>query len=299
LAEGLTAIRADEKHRFSMRTAAAFSKQGQRGGATSAQSAEATPMSEAMAAMSDELASRVLALAEANRELESFSYTVSHDLRTPLTVIENYVYLLRRSGGDDLRPESKKALDGIHGAVQRMALIIQNILYMSRVTRMPLSRKRVDIATIARQALAELAEREPRRKVKVTAPDHLWAMADAAILRIAMANLLANAWKFSSKRADARITIGRVPRRSPPTYFVKDNGVGFDMANGGRLFQLFQRLHATDFEGTGIGLATVARAIERHDGTVWADSRPGKGATFFFTLGDQSSPLSPPHGGKA
>jgi signal transduction histidine kinase len=247
-------------------------------------------MTPAMAALSDELAARLLALATANRELEAFSYTVSHDLRTPLTVIENYAYLLRTTDGKTLTPGGKKALEGIHAAIQRMSLIIQNILYMSRVTRMPLVRQRVDLADVARQLLVELGEREPLRRVQVTTPPHLWAVADPAILRIALSNLLANAWKFSGKRPDAAIEVGQVPGRKPPTYFVRDNGVGFDPQDQPRLFQLFQRLRPAEFEGTGIGLTTVARAVARHGGTAWAESRPGEGATFYFTLGNQPDP---------
>lgn len=245
-----------------------------------------TSPSAAMAAMSDELASRVLALAEANRELESFSYAVSHDLRTPLTVIENYVFVLRRSAAS-LDADQQQALEGIHAAVQRMSLIIQNLLHMSRVTRMPVLRQRVDMAEMARQVVAELREREPSRTVSLATPDHLWTSADPAILRIALANLLGNAWKFSARSREAHLEVGLVPGRNPPTYFVKDDGIGFDMAQSGRLFKLFQRLHAADFPGTGIGLATVARAIARHDGTIWAESKPGAGATFYFTLGSQ------------
>jgi light-regulated signal transduction histidine kinase (bacteriophytochrome) len=239
-----------------------------------------------MAAMSDALASRVLTLAEANRELEAFSYTVSHDLRTPLTIIENYAYALRRSHSEELGADGLKALNGIHAAVQRMGLIIQNILYMSRVTRLPVRRERVDLAEMARSVLAELEEREPERRVRFTAPPHLWAAADPAIVRIALSNLMGNAWKFSAKQPDAAISFGRAPLKGGHAYFVRDNGVGFDMQQSGRLFQLFQRLHPNEsFAGTGIGLATVARAVDRHGGTTWAESAPGAGATFYFTLG--------------
>ncbi|MFO1534193.1 MAG: ATP-binding protein [Thermoplasmatota archaeon] len=245
--------------------------------------------------MSDALASRVLSLAEANKELEAFSYTVSHDLRTPLTIIENYAYTLRVGHADALGPDGLKALNGIHAAVQRMGLIIQNILHMSRVTRMPVRRERVDLAALARSVLAELQEREPGRRVRLSVPRHLWAAADPAIVRIALANLLGNAWKFSAHRRGAAIAFGRLPGR-PRTYVVRDNGVGFDMQQSGRLFQLFQRLHPpADFAGTGIGLATVARAVARHGGTAWAEAAPGKGATFFFTLGDDQ----PSRGGGA
>ena len=237
-------------------------------------------------AITDELAMRILELAQANRELETFSYTVSHDLRTPLTIIENYVHVLLKAHGGELSPEAAKALQGIHGAVQRMALLIQNILQLSRVMRLPLRRERVDLAQVARSLLAELAERDPTRKVGVKTPAHVWAMADPAIVRIVLANLLGNAWKFTGKKRKATIVFGEEDKDGLPTYFVRDNGAGFDMARADRLFQLFERLHsAADYAGTGIGLATVSRAVQRHDGTAWAEAAPGKGATFYFTLG--------------
>jgi signal transduction histidine kinase len=175
---------------------------------------------------------------------------------------------------------------------------------MSRVTRMPVRRERIDLAALVRAIVEELREREPERKVRLAAPRHLWVAADPAIVHIALANLLGNAWKFSGKRERATITFGRMPgtfgRLNGPatrTYFVRDNGVGFDMQQSNRLFQLFQRLHPSgDFTGTGIGLATVARAVGRHGGTAWAEGEPGKGATFYFTLGDDTPGKARPGG---
>jgi light-regulated signal transduction histidine kinase (bacteriophytochrome) len=242
-------------------------------------------------AITDELATRILELAQANRELETFSYTVSHDLRTPLTIIENYAHVLSKGHSSELTPEAAKALQGIHAAVQRMALLIQNILQLSRVMRLPLRRERTDLAQIARSTLAELAERDPARKVTVKIAPHVWANADAAIVRIVLANLLGNAWKFTGKKTRGTIAFGQDLKDGEATYFVRDNGAGFDMAHVDRLFQLFQRLHsASDYAGTGIGLATVARAVQRHDGAVWAQGASGKGATFYFTLGPGSKP---------
>jgi len=246
-------------------------------------------------AITDELATRILELAQANKELETFSYTVSHDLRTPLTIIENYVHVLRYAHKSELSPEADKALAGIHAAVQRMALLIQNILQLSRVMRLPLRRERIDLAQIARAHLAELAERDPTRKVRVKTPEHVWVMADPAIVRIVLANLLGNAWKFTGKKRQATISFECEVKDGVPTCLVRDNGAGFDMANVARLFQLFERLHpAADYVGTGIGLATVARAVQRHDGTAWAEGVPGKGATFYFTLGPGSQAAPQP-----
>lgn len=237
-------------------------------------------------AITDELAARILELAQANKELETFSYTVSHDLRTPLTIIENYVHVLAKGHAKELTPEAAKALQGIHAAVQRMGLLIQNILQLSRVMRLPLRRERTDLAAIARQILGELAERDPTRRVTVKLPAHLWVEADPDLVRIVLANLLGNAWKFTGKKGRPTITFGQASKGGVTAYYVRDNGAGFDMKDVSRLFQLFERLHATtDYAGTGIGLATVARAVQRHDGTAWAEATPGRGATFFFTLG--------------
>lgn len=239
--------------------------------------------------LTDELAARILELAQANKELETFSYTVSHDLRTPLTIIENYVHVLTKGSAQAHNPESAKALEGIHAAVQRMGLLIQNILQLSRVMRLPLRRERTDLAAIARQILGELAERDPTRRVTVKTPAHVWAMADPDLVRIVLANLLGNAWKFTGKKRRPTITFGQATKAGLDAYFVRDNGAGFAMKDVGRLFQLFERLHATtDYTGTGIGLATVARAVQRHDGTAWAEGTPGRGATFYFTLGPEA-----------
>ena len=239
--------------------------------------------------MTDELAARVLELAQANKELETFSYTVSHDLRTPLTIIENYAHVLSKGHAKELTPEAAKAVQGIHAAVHRMGLLIQNILQLSRVMRLPLRRERTDLAALARALVGELAERDPTRRVSVTAPAHVWAMADPALARIVLANLLGNAWKFTGNKSRASIAFGQVAKGGATAYFVRDNGAGFDMKDVGRLFQLFERLHpGAQYAGTGIGLATVARAVQRHDGTAWAEATPGHGATFYFTLGPEA-----------
>ena len=241
--------------------------------------------------LSEELASRVLELAKANQELETFSYTVSHDLRTPLTVLENYAHILLAGDRSSLRPEQLKALEGIRTAVARMALLVENILRLSRVSRTEIHPGRTDLADLARQVVAELRERDPKRQVAVDIPAHAWADADERLLRIALANLLGNAWKFTGRTPEARISFAAEDRDGRHVFVVRDNGPGFDMKDAGKLFQLFQRLDSgAGFPGTGIGLVTVDRAIARHGGSVWAESSPGKGASFCFTLPAHQAP---------
>jgi PAS domain S-box-containing protein len=216
------------------------------------------------------------------KELESFSYSVAHDLRTPLRAIDGFSQALLEEYGDRLDGEGRRYLDRVRGAAQRMAELIDDLLTLSRVTRSDLKRSRVDLSALARALLATLARLEPERGVQaVIAPD-VYADADPQLAAIALDNLLGNAWKFTSKRRDARIELGQ---RADGAYFVRDNGAGFDMAYRDKLFGVFQRLHPeVDYPGTGIGLATVARITERHGGRIWAESTPGEGATFYFTL---------------
>lgn len=247
-------------------------------------------------ALSEQLGERVLDLARANRELETFSYTVSHDLRTPLTVLENYAHLLLGPTGEDPAVRAK-ALAGIRGGVRRMALLVENILHLSRVTRNELHRDNVDLAELAQAAFDELKERDPERKVTFSRPKQAPASADVHLMRIALSNLVGNAWKFTGSSPAARIEFGHAFKDGHEVYFVRDNGIGFDMKDAGRLFRLFERLEAEGrYPGTGIGLVTVQRAIERHGGSIWADGKPGKGATFFFTLGEPSH-AQPSHPG--
>ena len=247
-------------------------------------------LSELSRKLNDDLAVRVLELAQKNKELETFSYTVSHDLRTPLTILENYSHVLLKGHRDDLGPESAQALAGIQKAVTRMASLIENILRLSRVSRTDLNRQPVNLSKIVQEIVQELREREPEREVDIRISSPVPADADPAILRVALANLISNAWKFTAKAAHPRIEFGSQERGGHTTYFVRDNGVGFDMAHAGRLFHLFERLHpATEFQGTGIGLVAVQRAVQRHGGTVWAEGELDRGSTFFFTLGDAST----------
>ncbi|HTW94898.1 MAG TPA: ATP-binding protein, partial [Tepidisphaeraceae bacterium] len=227
---------------------------------------------------------RTAELQVANRELEAFSYSVSHDLRAPLRAIMGFSQLLSEDCGKLLDENGKQLLGWIDAATTRMDELIDSLLALSRVTRMALKRQSVDLRPMVEQIIAPLRRDNPQRQVEFIIGDDLMAEGDAALLRIVMENLLSNAWKYTSKRQAARIEIGKTPG-SPDRFFVRDNGAGFEMAYAQRLFSPFQRMHtAEEFSGTGVGLATVQRAIHRHGGRIWAEAAPEAGATFYFTL---------------
>ncbi|MCW5806678.1 MAG: response regulator [Deltaproteobacteria bacterium] len=222
----------------------------------------------------------------ANAELESFSYSVAHDLRAPLRSVDGFSRALVEDYGDKLDGEARDYLRFVREAAQRMAQLIDDLLMLSRVGRSELRRQPVDVAALGRAAIARLQRAARDRRVEVVIPDELEDAADPNLLGIVLDNLLGNAWKFTGKRDVPRIELGATARDGARAYFVRDNGVGFDMAHADKLFGVFQRLHAThEFEGTGIGLATVQRIIQRHGGRVWADGAVEAGATFYFTLG--------------
>jgi signal transduction histidine kinase len=224
-------------------------------------------------------------LEEANRELEAFSYSVSHDLRAPLRSIEGFSQILLEDHADKLDEEGEDYLGRVRAASQHMDNLIDDLLDLSRVSRGPLRRETVDLSALATGIIDELRRSEPERGVEFVTEEGILAFADSNLLTVALENLLSNAWKFTSREEKARIEFGSVPRGEKRAYFVRDNGVGFDEAYSDKLFGAFQRLHAREeFEGTGIGLATVARIVRRHGGKVWARGRVGEGATFFFTL---------------
>jgi signal transduction histidine kinase len=221
------------------------------------------------------------------KELESFSYSVSHDLRAPLRAIDGFASALEEDYADRLDDEGRDYLRRIRHGALRMADLIDDLLKLSRVSRSELTSQPVDLSGLAREILDRLAEAEPLRAVATAVQPGLGAQGDPGLLRAALENLLGNAWKYSSKQAQARIEFGAGEQAGETVYFVRDNGIGFDMAHAGKLFGPFQRLHhQNEFEGSGIGLATVRRIIQRHGGRIWAESMPGQGATFYFTLGD-------------
>jgi len=223
------------------------------------------------------------ALRVSNQELEAFSYSVSHDLRAPLGAIDGFSKALEQKLGAQADEKAQHYLARVRAGVGKMEQLIDAMLALSRVARSPLARGAVDLSAIARETLEGLQMQQPDRAVDVCIDDGLVVQGDASLLRVAMENLLGNAWKFTSKLPQARIEVGR--DEDSGAIYVRDNGVGFDMAYAGKLFGAFQRLHTdAEFPGTGIGLATVRRVVGRHQGRVWAQSQPGEGTTFFFTL---------------
>ena len=229
---------------------------------------------------------RTTELAAANRELEAFSYSVSHDLRAPLRAIDGFARILSAEHRSGLQPEAVDCLDEIIGGARQMGALIDDLLAFSRVGKQALQPRGVDLAAMVRECLKTLASEQNGRNVEIVIGELGSCEADPALLRQVWMNLLGNALKYTRKRADARIELGCREEDGARAYSIRDNGVGFDMKYAGKLFGVFQRLHrAEDFEGTGIGLATVQRIIHRHGGRVWAQGARNEGATFFFTVG--------------
>jgi light-regulated signal transduction histidine kinase (bacteriophytochrome) len=226
------------------------------------------------------------AVAAANAELEAFSYSVSHDLRTPLRAIDGFSQALAEDCADRVGDLGVDYIKRIRGAVEGMEHLIDDLLELSRVSRVDLRRETIRLDDVARTCAEELERREPSRSVEWGIAGELHVSADPRLVKIVLENLLANAWKFTRKRDRAHIELGKAGRGAESIYFVRDNGAGFDMAHASKLFAPFQRLHSpAEFEGTGVGLATVQRIVHRHGGRIWAESEIDKGATFFFTLG--------------
>lgn len=238
------------------------------------------------AALERRVREHAIDLEAANRELEAFSHSVSHDLRTPLITIDGFTAQLQKEG-EGLSPRAQDRLRRVRESVKRMALLIDDMLYLSKVTRGQLEREQADLAPLAGEIVAELRARHPEHAVEFVMPTSVPGVCDVRLMRIALANLLENAWKFTGRRVNARIEFSVEQGESEqPVYRIQDNGAGFDMAYASRLFTPFQRLHASDdFPGTGIGLATVLRIVERHGGRLWADAAVDRGASFHFTLG--------------
>ncbi|MCK4566081.1 MAG: PAS domain S-box protein, partial [Candidatus Thorarchaeota archaeon] len=241
--------------------------------------------------LNEELAKRVeertAELAAANKELESFSYSVSHDLRSPLRTMDGFSQALLEDYSNSIDETGIDYLHRIRTAATRMGLLIEDILALSRVTRTEMKREDVNLSDIAREILLELTEREPERSVDIRVSESVAARCDQRLMKVAIKNLLENAWKFTGKIEDAMIEFGTEEQDGKIVFFVKDNGAGFDMEYMENLFTPFQRLHqSNEFEGSGIGLATVQRVVNRHGGLIWADSKVDEGATFYFTIPD-------------
>lgn len=232
-----------------------------------------------------EILHRSAELAAANKELEAFSYSVSHDLRAPLRGIDGFSQAVLEDYAQQLDDTGKDYLQRIRAGTQRMGALIDDLLNLSRVTRAEMHRESVDLSSLAKEVAAELSASHPDRKVDFKVAAGLKAKGDTRLLRIVLQNLIGNSWKFTSKRPQAEIEFALTQENGKPAYFVRDNGAGFDSAYAAGLFGAFQRLHAmNEFPGTGIGLATVQRIIHRHGGDVWAEGAVNQGATFYFTL---------------
>lgn len=231
------------------------------------------------------LKSTNLQLDATNKELEAFCYSVSHDLRTPLRGIDGFSQALLEDYEKVLDATGKRYLGFIRQGIQKMGRLIDDLLDLSRLTRAELKHERVNLSKDATQIAKQLNSENPMKQVDFKADENLVVEGDSGLLKVALQNLLSNAWKFSAKSVQPTVRLGTIEREGKRVYYVKDNGAGFDMTYYGKLFGAFQRLHSpSDFQGTGIGLATVKRVIYRHGGSIWAESKPGEGATFYFTL---------------
>jgi light-regulated signal transduction histidine kinase (bacteriophytochrome) len=229
----------------------------------------------------------------ANRELESFAYAVSHDLRAPLRSMSGFSQLLRESAPETLDDKSRHYLQRIHESSQRMSSLIDDLLSLSRIGRSDFVPRPTNLTQIATDIVNALRERNPERTVTVDIAPGLQAQGDTRLLRIAFENLLDNAWKYTSQTDAPHISVGVERSEHGDVFFVRDNGVGFDMQYAGKLFAPFQRLHAeSQFPGTGIGLVTVQRIVARHGGRIWVDATPDAGATFYFTLSEDRTPVT-------
>lgn len=246
--------------------------------------------------LEERVRNRTASLRAALEELESFSYSVSHDLRGPLRAIHGFANVLDSELANPivtgLSASAHDALQRVLRAAMRMDHLVDDLLELSRVTRLPLQRQTVDLSVVAQEVADAMCAAEPGRRCNVSIEPGMVVSGDPGLLRIVLDNLLRNAWKFSAPTKDARIEVGREGKGNQAVIYVRDNGIGFDMAHADKLFLPFNRLHATgDFDGTGIGLAIVQRIVRRHNGRVWARAEPGAGATFRFTLGDTEPSL--------
>ena len=240
--------------------------------------------------LEDLVAHRTDELHRANQELEAFSYSISHDLRAPLRAIDGFSESLCEDYADQLDDTARDYLQRVRKNAQRMAQLIDDLLILSRVTRKEIEASHIDLAKISGEIIEQLRAEQPERVVQFEVQDNISAWGDPGLIRILMENLLGNAWKYTSKISDAKISFSTSLDNDTTVFKLQDNGAGFNMEYADKLFEVFQRLHGKDdFEGTGVGLATVKRVIERHHGSVWASAEKGKGASFFFTLPDETA----------
>ncbi len=238
------------------------------------------------------VAQRTHELEVANKELEAFAYSVSHDLRAPLRAIDGFSQAIIEDFSDSFDDTAKLYFERIRKATLNMASLIDDLLELSRITRSEFNVSAIDLVALANETIKLLHLTEPERKYTFLCPERLVVQADLGLMSIALNNLIGNAWKYTSKTERSVIEFGTIEQNGKPLYFIKDNGVGFNNKYVKTLFQPFQRLHpSSEFEGTGVGLATVSRVIQRHNGEIWGEGEEGKGATFFFTLGTRSEVL--------
>ena len=217
---------------------------------------------------------------ELNRELEALTYSISHDLRAPLRAVNGFSDALISDYGEVLPPEGRRLLERIHSNAERLSQMMEDLLELSRLAREPLQSARLDVTALIGQLAAQLRHGQPSRSVELVVADGLSAWGDARLLKRLWENLLDNAWKFTAPQARPLVEVGQVDG----VFFVRDNGVGYDMQYADRLFAPFQRLHGRDYAGRGVGLAAAARVVARHGGKIWAEAAVGKGATIFLTL---------------
>ncbi|MBI4319778.1 MAG: hypothetical protein HY675_14915 [Chloroflexi bacterium] len=232
-----------------------------------------------------ELERRATELAAANQELEAFAYSVSHDLKAPLRTVDGFSQMLLEDYADRLDDQGKEYVHIVRQGSQRMAQLIDDLLSLSRINRSEMIRQQVDLSELAQRAAIDLKRSQPERRVEFAIAPGLLVDGDARLLRVALENLLGNAWKFTSHHRTATIQLGKEDRQGQAVYYIRDDGAGFDPAFAGKLFSAFKRLHNDDeFPGNGIGLATVQRIIHRHGGQIWAEGAVERGATFYFTI---------------
>ncbi len=242
-----------------------------------------------------QLAGRAVELEDANKQLRSFCHTVSHDLRSPLSTIKSFSSMLNDQFGGALPDKARLCVGVVRQEAERTMRIVDDVLYLANIDRALIERRRVDVAALATEIVETLRDAQPDRRVDFQCGSDAWVECDERLLRVALTNLLGNAWKFTGRRTEARIALTMESRDGAPVFCVKDNGAGFDMAQAGRLFKPFERLHRADeFEGFGVGLATVQRIVALHQGRIWAESAPDQGAAFYFSLGKKL-----PNGGAA